>query len=105
VLTQLRALGYVTLDAGNAAEALAIVRAGHGFDLLFTDVIMPGTMNRPPARRRHRRQRPDLKVLSHLGLHGKCHHSSTAGSTPASCCLPSPTANRISQDDPKAIDG
>ena len=41
VLTQLRSLGYVTLDAGNAAEALAIVEAGKKFDLLFTDVIMP----------------------------------------------------------------
>ena len=42
VLTQLHSLGYVTLDAANAAEALAIVDAGNAFDLLFTDVIMPG---------------------------------------------------------------
>ena len=42
VLTQLHSLGYVTLDAANAAEALAIVDAGRPFDLLFTDVIMPG---------------------------------------------------------------
>ena len=40
VLTQLHSLGYVTLDAANATEALAIVRAGRPFDLLFTDVIM-----------------------------------------------------------------
>ena len=51
VLTQLHSLGYVTLDAANAAEALAIVNAGHPFDLLFTDVIMPGA-ERPPARQR-----------------------------------------------------
>jgi CheY-like chemotaxis protein len=63
VLTQLRALGYVTLDAGNAAEALAIVRAGHGFDLLFTDVIMPGTMNGRQLADAIAEQRPDLKVL------------------------------------------
>ena len=42
VLTQLHSLGYATLDAANAAEALAIVEAGNQFDLLFTDVIMPG---------------------------------------------------------------
>ena len=42
VLTQLHSLGYVTLDAANAAEALAMVKAGTAFDLLFTDVIMPG---------------------------------------------------------------
>jgi CheY-like chemotaxis protein len=45
VPTQLRSLGYATLDAPNAAESLAIVQAGHRFDLLFTDVIMPGVMN------------------------------------------------------------
>ncbi|MBW8854254.1 MAG: PAS domain S-box protein, partial [Bradyrhizobium sp.] len=45
VLAQLHSLGYVTLQAANAAEALAIVAAGKPFDLLFTDVIMPGKMN------------------------------------------------------------
>ncbi len=45
VLTQLHSLGYVTLNAANGAEALAIVEAGNELDLLFTDVIMPGTMN------------------------------------------------------------
>jgi PAS domain S-box-containing protein len=58
VLTQLQSLGYVTLEAANGAEALAIVEAGHDFDLLFTDVIMPGAMNGRQladeiARRRH----------------------------------------------------
>ena len=42
VLTQLHSLGYVTLDAANAMEALAIVRAGRPFDLLFTDVGRDG---------------------------------------------------------------
>src|SRR5207342_1286538 len=37
VLTQLHSLGYITLDAANAAEALALVEAGRHFDLLFTD--------------------------------------------------------------------
>jgi PAS domain S-box-containing protein len=63
VLTQLRSLGYVTLDAGNAAEALAIVNAGHKFDLLFTDVIMPGTMNGRQLADAVLTQRPELKVL------------------------------------------
>ncbi len=44
-LTQLRSLGYTTLQAANAAEALAVIEAGHRIDLLFTDMIMPGTMN------------------------------------------------------------
>src|SRR5256884_2148061 len=49
VLTQLHSLGYVTLDAANTAEALTFVRTGHAFDLLFTDVIMPGMNGRQLA--------------------------------------------------------
>jgi len=44
-LTQLRSLGYTTLQAANAADALAVIEAGHRIDLLFTDMIMPGSMN------------------------------------------------------------
>jgi len=44
-LTQLRSLGYTTLQAANAAEALAVIEVGHRIDLLFTDMIMPGSMN------------------------------------------------------------
>ena len=63
VLTQLHSLGYVTLDAANGAEALAIVEAGNGFDLLFTDVIMPGTMNGRQLANELKKSKPGLKVL------------------------------------------
>ncbi|MET4602240.1 PAS domain S-box-containing protein [Bradyrhizobium sp. JR4.1] len=63
VLAQLHSLGYVTLQAANAAEALAIVAAGKPFDLLFTDVIMPGKMNGRQLADELQRTRPDLKVL------------------------------------------
>ena len=63
VLTQLRSLGYVTLDAANAAEAMALVKAGHEFDLLFTDVIMPGAMNGRQLADEIAKLRPGLKVL------------------------------------------
>jgi PAS domain S-box-containing protein len=62
VLTQLHSLGYVTLDAANATEALAIVDAGHPFDLLFTDVIMPG-MNGRQLANEILKVRPELRVL------------------------------------------
>lgn len=62
VLTQLHSLGYVTLDAANATEALAIVRTGHRFDLLFTDVIMPG-MNGRQLADEMTKVMPGLKVL------------------------------------------
>ncbi len=63
VLTQLHALGYVTLDAANAAEALALIEAGKEFDLLFTDVIMPGAMNGRQLANEVLKSRPALKVL------------------------------------------
>jgi CheY-like chemotaxis protein len=63
VLTQLHSLGYVTLDAGNAAEALALVEAGRRFDLLFTDIIMPGVMNGRQLADEIEKRRPGAKVL------------------------------------------
>jgi PAS domain S-box-containing protein len=63
VLAQLHALGYVTLDAGTAAEALAMVDAGNEFDLLLTDVIMQGTMNGRQLAGELLKRKPNLKVL------------------------------------------
>jgi CheY-like chemotaxis protein len=62
VLTQLHSLGYVTLDAANAIEALILARNGHSFDLLFTDVIMPG-MNGRQLADEMAKIRPGLRVL------------------------------------------
>jgi PAS domain S-box-containing protein len=45
VTTRLKSLGYKVIAASNAAEALDLVNAGTPFDLLFTDIIMPGSMN------------------------------------------------------------
>jgi PAS domain S-box-containing protein len=63
VITQLHTLGYVTLAAANAAEALAIVNTGAEFDLLFTDVIMPGAMNGRQLADEIRKRQPALKTL------------------------------------------
>ena len=63
VLTQLHSLGYVTMAAANAAEALALVGENEKFDLLFTDVIMPGAMNGRQLADAILNVRPDLKVL------------------------------------------
>ncbi|QPF92161.1 PAS domain S-box protein [Bradyrhizobium commune] len=63
VLAQLHSLGYVTLQAANAADALAIVTSGKPFDLLFTDVIMPGKMNGRQLADEVLKTRPDLRVV------------------------------------------
>ena len=63
VLTQLHGLGYATLDAANAEQALAIVEAGNEFDLLFTDVIMPGAMNGRQLATELQKRKPGTRVL------------------------------------------
>jgi PAS domain S-box-containing protein len=63
VLTQLRSLGYVTLNAANGAEAIALAETGNEFDLLFTDVIMPGAMNGRQLADELSKKKPGLKVL------------------------------------------
>jgi CheY-like chemotaxis protein len=63
VVVQLEALGYKTLPASTAAEALSRMEAGEAFDLLFTDVIMPGGMNGRELVDEVRRRRPGTKVL------------------------------------------
>jgi CheY-like chemotaxis protein len=63
VIAQLESLGYTTIAAGNGAEALAIVDQGTAFDLLFTDVIMPGGMNGSQLAAAVLTRRPRIKVL------------------------------------------
>jgi len=63
VVTQIESLGYTTLEAGNAAEALAVVDKAATIDLLFTDVIMPGSMNGRQLVDEALKRRPALKTL------------------------------------------
>jgi CheY-like chemotaxis protein len=44
VVEMLEGLGYEVVEAADAASALAIIRNGESFDLLFTDVMMPGPL-------------------------------------------------------------
>jgi CheY-like chemotaxis protein len=63
VMTQVASLGYATLEAANATEALKIIDDGAPIDLLFTDVIMPGPMNGRQLVDEALRRRPSLKTL------------------------------------------
>ncbi len=63
VLTQLQSLGYTTLAAADAASALDLVDKNTAFDLLFTDVVMPGGMNGRQLADEIRKRQPDVKVL------------------------------------------
>jgi PAS domain S-box-containing protein len=63
VVAQLGSLGYLTLAAENAAVALAYLASDTSFDLLFTDIIMPGGMNGRELAEAITLRRPGVKVL------------------------------------------
>ncbi|KJC34756.1 hypothetical protein UP06_35370 [Bradyrhizobium sp. LTSP857] len=63
VIAQLGSLGYRTLTASDGAAALALVDQGASFDLLFTDIIMPGGMNGRELAEAVRLRRPGVRVL------------------------------------------
>ncbi|NEW94625.1 PAS domain S-box protein [Rhodopseudomonas sp. BR0M22] len=63
VNAQLKSLGYTTLSVSNAAAALSIGESDTAFDLLFTDVVMPGAMNGVQLAVEMAKLRPGLKVL------------------------------------------
>ena len=60
-------LGYRVREAENGPAALAILRDGARFDLLFTDVVMPGGMTGYQLAAAAGYRRPGLKVLFTTG--------------------------------------
>lgn len=71
-------MGYVVIAAADGREALELMCSGHEFDLLFTDVILPGGTNGQQLAEEVRKIDPRVKVLftsgypafafEHLGL-------------------------------------
>jgi CheY-like chemotaxis protein len=68
VVAQLQTLGYKTISAADADEALTIIDRGTAFDLLFTDVVMPGKLNGRKLADVAASRRPSLKVLFTSGF-------------------------------------
>nr|WP_229211499.1 MULTISPECIES: PAS domain S-box protein [unclassified Duganella] len=63
VVDVLRSFGYQVLKADNPDTALAVLRAGVRCDLLFTDVVMPGTIKSTELAQQAKALLPDLKIL------------------------------------------
>jgi CheY-like chemotaxis protein len=66
----LNSLGYRVTEAVNGPTALAILRGGQTFDLLFTDIIMPDGMTGYQLAEAARQLEPELKVLFTTGYAG-----------------------------------
>jgi CheY-like chemotaxis protein len=85
VSTSLRNRGFSVLSVPNAEVALQILMEQVKFDLLFTDIVMPGLMDGFELADRAKRLQPELRILyatgfSHVSrrsadqLHGKLIH-------------------------------
>jgi CheY-like chemotaxis protein len=63
VIGLLGELGYRVLKAADAQRALTVIESGVAIDLLFTDVVMPGTLRSPELARKAKERLPHLSVL------------------------------------------
>lgn len=59
----LRSRGYIVVEAANGDEALALLRAGIGVDVVVTDMRMPGSLDGPALARTVRTEFPLLKLV------------------------------------------
>jgi PAS domain S-box-containing protein len=62
-VSMLSELGYRVVKARDAAGALVIVDSGIPIDLIFTDVMMPGTLRSPELARKAKERLPNVAVL------------------------------------------
>ena len=67
----LREAGFVVVTAADGVQALALLRQGEPFDVLFSDIVMPGGMNGVELAQEARRLRPALPVLLATGYPGQ----------------------------------
>ncbi len=63
VVATLEELGYRVLKAVDAQSALVVIESGISIDLLFTDVVMPGSLKSAELARKAKERMPQLSVL------------------------------------------
>jgi CheY-like chemotaxis protein len=63
----LKMLGYRTMHARDGGTALALLLSGQKFDVLFSDIIMPGGMSGLDLARKIRQHFPGMPVLLSSG--------------------------------------
>ena len=62
-VTYLSELGYRVLEAAEAQGALALFEDGEAIDLLFVDLVLPGTLDGHALALEANRRQPALQVL------------------------------------------
>lgn len=68
VVRQLERSGHVTREACDGRQALEVLEAHPGIDLLLTDMVMPGGMTGPELARAAKERYPGIKVLFTSGF-------------------------------------
>ena len=63
----LRDQGYEVEEAGDGKEAIQHLQNGQPFDLLFTDIVLPGGMNGVQIAEEAKRIQPNIKVIFTTG--------------------------------------
>jgi two-component system, response regulator PdtaR len=63
IAEELRQLGFQVIEAGNADEAIDVLKSTARIDLVVTDVRMPGDRNGLDVARAVREKRPGAKVI------------------------------------------
>jgi len=76
----LGALGYTTLEAGDAVQALAVLAQRTDIDVVFSDVIMPGEINGLDLARHVRENYPSVAVVLASGYTAQQHGNNGAPS-------------------------
>jgi DNA-binding NtrC family response regulator len=66
----LRGAGYEVLPAISGDVALILIEQGLPFELLITDIVMPGTLDGFALARKARDLRPGIKVIYSTGFSG-----------------------------------
>ncbi len=59
--------GYKIVTARDGAEAIKHIKSGQAFDLLFTDIVLPGGMNGVEIANEAKRILPNIKVIYTTG--------------------------------------
>lgn len=65
---RLEALGYKILSAENGDKALDVIKENEHVDLLFTDIVMPGSLDGYQLSMEALKLRPDIKILATSGF-------------------------------------